>query len=224
MKWRQFTRVKWCRELKRKKKKMVTERKKEVNTIAIGQYGLLRILKTLIVVRGSLTYCLFEAISVSMDKFTSRWNPSCFRKVWILLLFPKMPKEVEDFPFSQIREVTSEKNNEKVGGIKSIKKWSFEWESWRTSYKKRKVKIGEHKNIITIHRFAKFSLSVNTHYPEYGEEVIGFIWVGVLQCWLGRRTVEQQRSKKYRHIVVDVMEYSKVTILERKDWDRGCGW
>lgn len=108
-------------ESSRKKKKMVTERKKEVSTIAFGQYGLLRILKTLIVVRGSLTYCLFEVISVSMDRITSRWNPSCFRKVWILLLFSKMPKEVEDFLFSQIREVTSEKNNEKVGGIKSIK-------------------------------------------------------------------------------------------------------
>lgn len=38
------------------------------------------------------------------------------------------------------------------------------------------IKIGEHKIIIvTIHMITKFSLSVNTHYPEYGEEVIGFI-------------------------------------------------
>lgn len=32
-----------------------------------------------------------------------------------------MPQEVEDFPFSKTKEVISKENNEKVGGIKSIK-------------------------------------------------------------------------------------------------------
>lgn len=36
----------------------------------------------------------------------------------------------------------------------------------------------------TIHVVTKLALAVNTHYPEYGEEVIGPFSAGALQHWL----------------------------------------
>lgn len=40
----------------------------------------MRILKTVIVVRGGAAYYLFENVSVLMEKITGRWDPALVRK------------------------------------------------------------------------------------------------------------------------------------------------
>lgn len=121
-----------------------------------------------------------------MERITKSRDPSS-----------KMSQEAEDFPFSQTEEVGKAfEKNEKVEGLWGIKNMSFERESWRKSHKEkegkfleaaeRPMKVGEHKIITaTIHMTTKFSLSVNTHYPEYREEMIELIWVGVCSAgWM----------------------------------------
>lgn len=112
-----------------------------------------------------------------------------------------MPQEIEELPFSNTEKVRKTfKKNEKVDGLWGVTNMRFERESWRKSHKEKEgkfleaverlTKIGEHKIITAaIHIITKFSLPVNTCYPEYGEEIIGLIRVGVLQCWMDGRTV-----------------------------------